>query len=126
MKFWYKAVKYGHAVRVADQASAINRLTEDTIILVMPGDLPKSLKMFCPCGCKEVLNINLMKSVAKAWQVTVDLQKGFSLWPSVWRDTGCKSHFVLRNNVAWLLYGDAPQDEDSDFWERLFSSDGRA
>ena len=89
MNFTYKQVKYHQVSRVMDQASAIEQMTADTIFLIMPAEVPKSLKFRCPCGCGELLTINLMRNGAKAWQVSFEQGKGFSLWPSVWRDTGC-------------------------------------
>ena len=56
----------------------------------------------CPCGCGDILTLNLIPDVSPVWRVDGD--KGdFSIYPSVWRTNGCKSHFWIRNNnVRWV------------------------
>jgi len=125
MKFRYREVRYAECIRVPDQATAIQQLASGKIALVMPGNLPKSLKLYCPCGCGEILTVNLMRGAAKAWQVGFEPQRGFSLWPSVWRDSGCKCHFILRSNTAWVLYGEVPENEDPTYWDRIMSENDR-
>src|SRR4051812_28267917 len=100
MAFWYRDVVYPHIIKVPDQATAAARLTPGTMILVMPGDRPKSLKFLCPCGCGAVVSINLMPQAGKAWRARFDSGRGLSLFPSIWLDVGCKSHFIVRQNTA--------------------------
>lgn len=127
MRFWHKEVRYREVVKVPDQATALAELAESRIVVVMPGETAKSVKFHCPCGCGEVLTVNLMASVAKAWRLTVEPEKGASLYPSVWRDTGCQSHFILRRNVAWLMFGSLAPAEASRFWSETWKrSDAEA
>jgi hypothetical protein len=56
--------------------------------------------MACPDGCGETLAVNLDPRMAKAWRL--DLRGGVTLYPSVWRDSGCKSHFILwKDRIVW-------------------------
>ena len=119
MAFRHKLVTYDRYIRVVDQASAYAQITSDAIVLIMPQNTPKSLKFYCPCGCGELLTINLMPNVAKAWKIGFEVGKGFSLWPSVWRDTGCMSHFILRNNSAWLLLERRTDEASESFWDNF-------
>jgi hypothetical protein len=75
----------------------------------MPGERPKSVKFICPCGCGEVVSVNLMPESGKAWQIEYEPKYGMSLWPSVWLNVGCCSHFILRRNKARLLFGKMPE-----------------
>lgn len=59
------------------------------------------LVMRCPDGCGEELAINLDRRAGPAWRLYRD-QDGVSLYPSVQRDSGCRSHFIIYDNqVIW-------------------------
>ncbi len=84
-----------------------------------PGDISliergrlRALVGMCPCGCGTVITINLDQRAGKAW-VLYNRRNGISLYPSIWRDSGCESHFVIwKNRVLWLD-GDWLFDEDN-------------
>ncbi|RJF90316.1 DUF6527 family protein [Sphingomonas cavernae] len=76
--------------------------------LEAPGDAsmvfrarPRSIVMACPDGCGETLVINLDSRADKAWRL--DMRGGgLTLFPSVWRDGGCESHFIVwRGRILW-------------------------
>ena len=87
-------------------------------VLEQPGDaalvfrgLPRSLLIRCPDGCGETLVVNLDKRAGKAWRL--DLRGGgATLYPSVWRDGGCGSHFIVwRGSILWCDYHTADNVE---------------
>lgn len=90
--------------------------------LEQPGDaalvfrgLPRSLLIKCPDGCGETLVVNLDKRAGKAWGL--DLRGGVpTLYPSVWRDGGCGSHFIVwRGRILWCdRYEDGNVEPDYD------------
>ncbi len=56
----------------------------------------------CPCGCKNIIHLNLLKEARPCWTFLVNKKK-ISLKPSIWRKTGCKSHFFIKNGkVKWV------------------------
>jgi Family of unknown function (DUF6527) len=119
MKFKYRDVRYSQIVRAHDQAEAKRQLKTGVLVLVMPNERPKSLKFLCPCGCGEVVSVNLMPGNEKAWTLDYQPKRGISLWPSVWLTSGCQSHFILRQNKARLLFGKIPKmssTELSSWW----------
>lgn len=62
---------------------------------------PRTLLIACPDGCGETLSINLDRRMGKAWQVDTRNQE-MTLYPSVWRDGGCGSHFIVwRDLIVW-------------------------
>ena len=76
--------------------------------LTAPGDAsmvvrvrPRSIIMACPDGCGETLVINLDRRADKAWRF--DMRgEGLTLFPSVWREGGCESHFIVwRGHILW-------------------------
>jgi hypothetical protein len=57
--------------------------------------------MRCPDGCGETLVVNLDPRAGKAWKLDMRTGKA-TLYPSVWRDGGCGSHFIVwRGDVLW-------------------------
>ena len=80
-------------------------------LLKAPGDAvlvtrgkPRWLLLRCPCGCGEEIPVNLDARAGKAWRLYQGATSGLSLFPSVWRDTGCESHFVIwRDRI--LMFG---------------------
>ena len=61
-----------------------------------------SAGMMCPCGCGDLLELALLEEARPRWSVGVDRCGRASLSPSVWRKTGCGSHFWLRRGrVRW-------------------------
>jgi hypothetical protein len=77
-------------------------------MLVSPGDAAlvvrgpiRSLVMACPDGCGETLVVNLDPRAGKAWRLD-RRGEGVTLYPSVWRDGGCESHFIVwRGYIGW-------------------------
>ena len=58
--------------------------------------------LVCPCGCDEVIELNLLQQVRPRWKVTENTDGTVSLHPSVWRDSGCRSHFIVANGaIRW-------------------------
>lgn len=56
----------------------------------------------CPCGCGDIIELLLLPDVDPHWTLTVDNINRPTLQPSVWKRTGCKSHFWLRQGrVIW-------------------------
>lgn len=57
--------------------------------------------MICPCGCAQLLYMNLMEDYNPYWKYKIH-GKTISLSPSVNRIVGCKSHFFLKNGkIEW-------------------------
>ncbi|MHB8724018.1 MAG: DUF6527 family protein [Casimicrobiaceae bacterium] len=70
-------------------------------LLQAPGDavliergVPRWLVIKCPCGCGEEIPVNLDMRAGKAWRLYRN-KAGVTLFPSVWRDTGCEAHFII-------------------------------
>lgn len=83
-------------------ASAFLKSAGDAVIIKR--GFPRWLLLKCPCGCGEEIPINLDPRAGKAWRLYSTQKNGTTLFPSVWRDTGCKSHFVLWRDQI-LMYG---------------------
>lgn len=105
--------KFDATVSVDRQSQARSVVDEspETIAVVVRGE-PRSVIFACPCGCGDVLVINLDRAVGPAWRLRRD-SDGLSLFPSVWRTSGCRSHFVVwRSRVWWCRWDDEKADTE--------------
>jgi Family of unknown function (DUF6527) len=58
--------------------------------------------MLCPCGCSAVIQLCVLPDSRPSWSVSRHADGTVSLSPSVWRTTGCRSHFFLRRGrIDW-------------------------
>jgi len=63
-----------------------------------------SIIFYCPCGCGEIISLNLLKEARPRWRFSIRWGK-ISLTPSIWRTVGCKSHFNVKwSKVKWCFY----------------------
>jgi hypothetical protein len=103
-----------------------------TPFLKAPGDAvliergrPRLLLLLCPCGCGENFPINLDPRAGPAWRIYQDTELGqkrvcstwrkrgtLSVYPSVWRESGCRSHYIIWNSKIILL-GRGEEDFDA-------------
>jgi hypothetical protein len=89
--------------------------------VVVERGLPRSLVMPCPDGCGDVLTINLDPRSGPAWRLYRE-RRGVSLYPSVWRESGCESHFIVwRSSIYWCgPDGDSElDDQNNELEERV-------
>ncbi len=96
------------ADRLKLQAHVASR-DEARRLVTQPGDAalvvrgrPRSVVMGCPCGCGDQLTINLDSLSGPAWRFA-ERNGEVTLYPSVWRESGCKSHFVVWQNQIYLF-----------------------
>lgn len=79
----------------------------------------------CPCGCGEVISLPLQSPHSPKWRVSMTDAQRPSLYPSVWRNKGCMSHFWIEDGrVFWTAdSGIAPSIAKPEIYSR--SSHGR-
>lgn len=69
------------------------------VYLIGEGDHLWSAAFQCPCGCGALIQLNILRDAKPRWEVTRHSDGTVSLYPSVWRQVGCRSHFVLRQGI---------------------------
>ena len=58
--------------------------------------------MLCPCGCGETLHLRFLPNRQPRWDLKIEHNGAVTLKPSVWRQVGCRSHFILRcGEIRW-------------------------
>lgn len=99
--------------RVNSRANASAHLKRPGDAVIVDRQGPRWLVLSCPCGCGAEVPVNLDRRAGPAWRI-YESPKGTSIYPSVWRDTDCKSHFIIwRDNIFMLgsRYGGSWIDE---------------
>lgn len=61
-----------------------------------------SAAFLCPCGCGDVVHLSLHPDGHPRWRLDLHPDGTASLWPSIQRLRGCKSHFFFeRGAIRW-------------------------
>lgn len=88
-------------VQVGDTLPA--KMPKQDLILLKDDGEDWSVGFRCPCGCGDVIELLLLPDVTPRWDIQIDQHGRPTLSPSVWRRTGCRSHFWLRDGrVIWV------------------------
>jgi Family of unknown function (DUF6527) len=90
---------------VASRADAGGLLCSPGDAVLIERGVPRWLLIACPCGCGEEFPINLDDRAGPAWHIYRSPKDELSIFPSVWRDSGCKSHYIVWRNHVYL-FGD--------------------
>jgi hypothetical protein len=95
---WRKP-KLFHGIRVEEFP---DKLVRAKVYLAGENDNLWAAAMICPCGCAEVIELNLLKEARPCWSVQEHSDGTVTLAPSVWRQKGCRSHFLVRHGrIDW-------------------------
>ncbi len=91
--------KLFHSVRVEEFPDTLEKAK---VYLAGEGGSLWAAAMICPCGCGEVIELNLLKQARPCWSAQEHSDGTITLAPSVWRQKGCRSHFLLRRGrINW-------------------------
>lgn len=71
----------------------------DTVYLVGEGEYLWFAAFLCPCGCGELVQLNLLPDSRPRWSASRHPDGTVSVSPSVSRLAGCRSHFFLRRGL---------------------------
>jgi hypothetical protein len=93
---------------VSTRAEASGHLKSPGDAVLIERGRPRLLLLACPCGCGDDFPINLDVRAGPAWRLYRNRSGGLTLFPSVWRESGCESHFIIWRGKI-LLFG---QNED--------------
>jgi Family of unknown function (DUF6527) len=108
----------------------VSRNHEAVVLAESPGDAAivsrgrlRAIVIACPDGCGEHITVNLDERAGQAWRV-YQRPRGVTLYPSVWRESGCRSHFIIWHNaILWCDWRASdyhePDDRDPGLHERV-------
>ncbi|RWK53166.1 DUF6527 family protein [Mesorhizobium sp.] len=81
-------------------------LQKRILYLVEDDGYQEQAAMICPCGCGNILQMNLLPDERPCWKVTKHEDGTATLHPSVWRKKDCRSHFWFhRGRIQWCRGG---------------------
>lgn len=99
------SVKYFRVIaRVERRAEAVPLLHSSGEAALVHRGHDRLLVIRCPCGCRDDVLLNLDRAAGPAWRL-YQTARGVSVFPSVRRETGCGSHFVIWDDRV-LLFGE--------------------
>jgi hypothetical protein len=79
-----------------------DELKARTVYVLGEGRHVWSVAMVCPCGCGDTIHLNTLAGTRPRWRMRRHRDESITLHPSVWRNTGCRSHFFLRaGHIMW-------------------------
>lgn len=94
----HNIVSKGSTERFSEAVAKLN--SPGDYVIVVRGQ-PRSIVMVCPDDCGENITINLDRRTGKAWRKYETGEK-LTIYPSVWRDTGCCAHFIVwKDRIIW-------------------------
>lgn len=78
------------------------RLPLNSVVLARDDGEDWCVGLTCPCGCGDLLEMMVLQTVKPRWDVRKDARGRPTLHPSVYRNTGCRSHFWVRSGkIIW-------------------------
>lgn len=87
---------------VSSMDAASRPIRKGRLVVVGPKERPKWLRFLCPCGCGEVVALNLMTSHSPRWAISEDVGETLSVSPSA-DSTTCGSHYwIRRSRIHWV------------------------
>ena len=105
LQAWWRLVdrlglRTGFAAEVVDDVPEV--LEPETVYLVGEDSLPWSAALLCPCGCGSTIRVSLVAGDRPRWRAKRHFSGSVTLHPSIWRNSGCRSHFFLRRGrIVW-------------------------
>lgn len=84
------------------------QLDKHTFYILGEGKYVWSANLICPCGCGEIIQLNLHKDSRPRWNLIRYSDGTVSLRPSIHRTVGCQSHFFFeRGQIRWCNQNEA-------------------
>jgi hypothetical protein len=109
-----RKVKLGPALRVrfVESHPGADSVRNDELVIVGSRRFVKWALFRCPCSCRELISLPLMKPQYPRWRLRVERDGAVTLSPSIWRTTSCYSHFwVDHSQISWCFdTGTSPHD----------------
>ncbi|WP_425351978.1 DUF6527 family protein [Hymenobacter wooponensis] len=115
MRWWKRMWRHGetlwHVLRgqvyraeTVEWLPPLTQLHQARVYLVGEVGAPWQAAFLCPCGCRSLIQLNLLPDAKPRWQYRLARWGEVTLAPSVWRNMGCRSHFVMRKGrIRWCL-----------------------
>lgn len=99
----FKRKKIDFGIVFIEHNPTIDKIYEKKLFIVDEKGYAKWVYMKCPCGCGEILTLSLMRKHRPNWNLKIDRINRATLYPSVWKRDGCRSHFwICKGKLEWV------------------------
>jgi hypothetical protein len=88
-------------------------MEKKVLYIVVDDGYMEQAAMICPCGCRKILQMNMLPDERPCWRLKKNIDGSHSLNPSIWRKKDCFSHFWFKNNRVHWCRGGGP------WWNRF-------
>lgn len=106
-RFLQWLAKKPHPLTTKDVAELPDTLNARSVYVMGENEHIWSVAMLCPCGCGEILHMNALPDAKPRWKIERHSDRTVSLYPSIWRKVGCRSHFYVRRGfIQWCQEDD--------------------
>jgi hypothetical protein len=104
MRFWNQFLRFigrRYGTKVVHEKLPPS-LSKKIVYVVADDECMWHMALICPCDCGETLYMNLLKDERPCWEITQHIDCTFSIYPSIRRLVGCKSHFWIKHGkLIW-------------------------
>ena len=91
-----------NSLQIVNKTPINTAIKENEFIVVIHENALYWTLFKCPCGCGTVISLSLQKIHRPSWTVEKSKYGRPSLYPSVWQNKGCCSHFWIKDGrVQW-------------------------
>jgi hypothetical protein len=98
----HRRFAFGATIRLESSADPKRELAAGKLVLVGTAEMTKWLRFACPCGCGDVIALNLMTSHRPHWKAELHEDGTLTVYPSV-DSHQCGSHFwIRRSKIEWV------------------------
>ena len=103
---WFRDFRESHGparrLVIVDGDSLPQAFPRRNLVLARDGNEDWCVGMKCPCGCDRTIELLVFAEAKPRWSVAINDRQQPTLSPSVWLQTGCRSHFWVRSGrVIW-------------------------
>lgn len=114
-----KDESYFNSIIIMDKTPNEDSLNEKDFVEVIYRNQSYWAIFNCPCGCKNVISLPLQKNHNPHWRLEHSFEGKPTLYPSVWQNKGCMSHFwVVNGKIEWCgNTGVEPWIVESNYYE---------
>ena len=96
LSFWLQPRR--ETLRVENPPASLEPLA----VYLIGEENPWSAALLCPCGGEATISLSLIRHDRPSWRAQIHADGTVTLWPSIWRKSGCCSHFFIRRGrTVW-------------------------
>lgn len=100
----WKFKKFRYRAIFIDDNPKPESIRRDRIYIVGGTDYVKWAYFKCPDNCGDTIMLSLSENMSPSWKIKIDKYERITLFPSVDKLDGCKSHFWLTNgSIKWAV-----------------------